>query len=77
MPALILAAAASETEEDRGDGDAGGLRSTPVPFITGEREGGNELRSGAMVEGIRDKSSNVNYRRGSLIRSGFLQRISM
>lgn len=41
MPALMEAAAASETEEDLGEGGC--------LLFTGDLEGGRELRSGAMV----------------------------
>ena len=57
MPALIVAAAARETEEERGDGEgvdrlsASGLLAMTRDWrgeLVGELEGGRELRSGAM-----------------------------
>lgn len=50
MPALMVAAAARETEDDLGEGDPGGLRvPSKAPFATGDRDGGSELRSGAII----------------------------
>ena len=47
MPAFIVAEAAREREDERGDGEPVGRGGSGVP--EGERDGGREFRSGAIA----------------------------
>ena len=65
MPALIVAAAARETDEDRGDG----VGAVSVPRtrdwsgeLFGERDGGREFRSGAMFAAFTAKEYDLEKR---------------
>lgn len=47
MPALMVAEAAREREDERGDGEPVGRGGSGVP--EGDRDGGREFRSGAIA----------------------------